>query len=257
MAWAVLLLLGVGLLLGGGGLLLWSKARRARWLALPRSLARKARPGTSVKVAGRLRARTPVRTPLTGVVCLYYRLRVSEQEGDNTRLLFTETEYAEGWELEDESGCIQLEPEEASFVSLEEHEYGSGGLLDMSGIDREALLRYVQDKTGRVPPDTYLVLEEARLELGERVVVVGQVALGPRGPVLVAGPRLEVRRGTEQEVLQGYKDPELLSWGMLAAGVLLCVAAGAWMFEEPEPVPVVKDQPLRRLGPARAGTRPE
>ncbi|MFY0527041.1 hypothetical protein ACN28I_29170 [Archangium gephyra] len=255
MALAVVLLLGVGLLLGGGGLLLWSKARRARWRALPRSRAKQARPGTSVKVVGRLRAREPVRTPLTGVDCVYYRLRVWEEDGDNVRQLFTETEYAEGWELEDESGRIGLEGAEASFSFLDEHEYSPGGLLDTSGLEREELLRYVQDKTGRVPEKS-LRLKEERLELGDSVVAVGQVALGKRGPVLVAGPKLEVMRGTEQEV-QGYRDPDLISWVMLAAGVLLCVAAGAWMWEEPEPVPVVKDQPLKRLGPARSGARSE
>jgi len=256
MALAVVLLLGVGLLLGGGGLLLWSKARRERWRSMPRSRATQARPGTSVKVVGRLRAREPVRTPLTGVDCVYYRLHVWEGEGDDVRQLFTETEYAEDWQLEDESGRIGLEGAEASFSFLEEHQYSPGGLLDTSGLDREELLRYVQDKTGRVPEKS-VGLSEQRLELGEGVVAVGQVALGPGGPVLVAGPRLEVFRGTEQEVQGYYKELHFLFWVMLAAGVLMCVAAGAWMLEEPEPVPVVKDQPLKRLGPARAGARSE
>lgn len=255
MALAVVLFLGVGLLLGGGGLLWWSKARRTRLRSMPRSRAAQARPGTSVKVVGRLRAREPVRTPLTGVDCVYYRLHIWESDGEDLVKIFTETRYAEGWELEDESGRIGLEGAEASFAFLEQHEYSPGGLLDTSGIESEELLRYVQDKTGRVS-DRYKRLTEERLELGDSVVAVGQVALGPRGRVLVAGPKLEVFLGAEQEV-QGYRDPDLISWVMLAAGVLMCVAAGAWMLEEPEPVPEVKDQPLRRLGPARSGARSE
>jgi hypothetical protein len=88
------------------------------------------------------------------------------------------------------------------------------------------------------------------------VLVVGQVALGPRGPVLVGGEKLEIREGTEADA-QALGALDLLGGVMLAAGVLLCVAGGEWMLAEPEPVPVVKDQPLRRPDAARAAPGPK
>lgn len=255
MAVVVVLLLGVGLILGGAGLLLWGKARRGRVRTLPRSRAREARPGTFVKVVGRLRAKAPVRAPLTGEDCMYCRVRVTEGTGEDARELFTQTEYAKGWMLEDESGRIGLEPARASLVFLDEHQYSSGEYPNGSRPWSEALPEYVHSKTGTWLEE-FLSLSEERLDVGATVVALGQVALGPSGPVLVAGPRLEVFQGTEQEVLE-YKGYDLMSWMMLAGGVLTCVAGAVLVFEEPEPVPVVKDQPLRPLAPTRAGARPE
>jgi hypothetical protein len=256
LALAVVLLLGVGLVLGGGGVLWWTRARRTRVRSTPRSRAREARPGTFVKVVGRLGAREPVRAPVGDVDCVYYRLCVLEpdRDGEGWDEVFTETQYAEGCVVKDESGGIGFEPAGASFSFVEVHEHGSGGLLDLSPLVPDG----VRSRYGHLlrDRDSRMLVREERLELGAPVVALGQVALVERGPVLVGGPRLKVYQGTEQEVL-GYKDPDLVSWLMLASGVLMLVAGAAWLLDEPEPIPVVKDAPLRPLAPGRTSPRPE
>ncbi|MFE8604120.1 hypothetical protein [Archangium violaceum] len=251
----VVLLLGVGLVALGVGNLWWSRTRLARVRATRRSRVKEARPGTSVKVVGRLSARQPVRSPLAGVDCAYYHLSVDELDGEDSTTRLREKEYAEGWEVEDESGRIGLEPAGASLAGLLVREYTPGGLFNGDEVPAHVLSRYVYTETGW--GDTGRThLREERLEVGASVVVLGQVALGDRGPVLVGGERLEVFQGTEQEVL-GQKDFNLIAWLMVVGGVLLCVAGGAAMFEEPEPVPVVKDEPLRPVAPSRAGEKPK
>ncbi|HEX5750909.1 MAG TPA: hypothetical protein VFZ09_32085 [Archangium sp.] len=253
---AVVFLLGLGLLAAGVGNLWWSRARLARLRGTPRSRVMEARPGTTVKVVGRLGARKPVRAPLADVDCAYYQLRVDERDGENSSTLFHETEYAEGWELEDEFGRIGLEPGGASLVGMKVREYTPGSLFNGYEVPSHVLSRYVYTETGRGDVGAGTRLREERLEVGASVVVMGQVALGERGPVLVGGERLEVFQGTEREVL-GQKDFQLIAWLMVVGGVLLCLAGGAAMFEEPEPVPVVKDEPLRPVAPVRAGERRE
>lgn len=252
---AVVLLLGLGLLALGVANLWWGRARLARVRDTPRSRVKEARPGTSVKLVGRLGARKPVRAPLSGVDCASYQLHVLQMGDEETSTLFQETETAEGWVLEDESGRIELDDTKVRLVGLKVREYTPGGLFNGYEVPSDVLSRYVYTETGRGDMSGTRLREE-RLEVGASVVVLGRVALGERGPVLVGGERLEVFQGTEKEVL-GQQGFNLAAWMMVAAGLLLCLAGAAALFVEPEPVPVVKDEPLRPVAPARAGERRE
>lgn len=242
----VVMLLGLGLTLVGGVLLATRISQRLRLRRTPRTLAREARAGSTVKMVGRVVAREPVHAPLADVDCAYFQVTVrQESERDRERRMetqFTDREYAQGWELEDESGRIAVEPENAQFLYIRLREYSPDTAAWDPSIRLDLVSRYILTRSG-----DGTTLSEERLDLGATVVALGRVEEGPAGPVLTGGPDLELY-GEEEHKLTAIKLSDLAGAVLVATGLLLC--ATWWTSERTshsdEPPPSMKPMPIPR-----------
>ncbi len=257
-------LIVVGLLCGvlGGALLLYRRARRARLRGTPRTPVREARPGAHVKVAGRVRAASPLRAPLSGKDCVFYQLTILEKEVRRYRTtirengyyrngysdveepqwveLARETEYAPGWVLEDESGELPIEPANSHVESALVREYRPGSLFNGFEVAPEVLSRYLST---RQRMEERIHLKERRIDQGARLVAMGQVGLGPEGRVLAGGEKLVLFEGDEKELL-AVQAWDLIAWGMVLAGVLLLATGLVPEREREDEVVVPEAEPI-------------
>lgn len=240
----LVLLMGLGLTLAGGVLLMNRGTLRSRLRRTPRTLAREARAGSTVKMIGRMVAREPVHAPLADVPCAYFQMtvqQVSEQDNETLETQFTEREYAQGLELEDESGRIAVEPEKAQFMYLRLREFYPGAAAWDPRIRRDLVSRYILTRS-----EDGTKLSEERLDLGTTVVALGRVEEGPSGPVLTGGPELELY-GEDEHQLTALKLADFAGWVLLAVGVLLCATWASALRSQPdEPPPSMKALPIPR-----------
>lgn len=262
---ALVLLMGLGLAIAGFAGLSIRRGLRSRLRSMPRTLAREARAGSTVKLVGQLVARAPVHAPLANVACAYFQMTVKEvlnKRDDESSLetMFSEREFAEGWELEDESGRIAVQPEGAEIQYIRLRSFTPGGAAWDPALRYDLLSRYFNtSRDGST--ENRMVLEEERLDLGVPVVMVGRVeeGAGSGGPVLTGGPDLQVFGETEKE-LGGFKFADLMSWAMLATGLLLCATWASQLLDAraPEPLPNTDPIPIQRPGkPAPTKPREE
>lgn len=242
----VVLLLGLGLMLYGGVLLVTRGSQRSRLRRTPRTLAREARAGSTVKMIGKVVAREPVHAPLADVPCAYFQMtvqQVSETDHQDRRLetQFIDREYAQGWELEDESGRIAVEPENARFLYLRLREYYPDSAAWDPHIRKDLVSRYVLTRSAEGTK-----LSEERLDLGTTVVALGRVEEGPAGPVLTGGPDLELY-GEDEHKLTEIKLADLGGWVLVATGLLLCATWAATLTgHSDEPLPDTRAIPIPR-----------
>lgn len=241
----VVLLMGLGLTLVGGVLLETRLSQRSRLRRTPRTLARQARAGSTVKMVGRVVAREPVHAPLADVDCAYFQMTVQQvNEQDRERRLetqFTDREYAQGWELEDESGRIAVEPENARFLYIRLREYYPDTAAWDPSIRRDLVSRYILTHSSEGTK-----LSEERLDLGTTVVALGRVEEGPAGPVLTGGPELELY-GEDEHKLTALKLADLAGVVLVATGLLLCATwASTLGSHTDEPLPNLKPMPIQR-----------
>ena len=242
---ALVLLMGLGLTLAGALVLSTRQTLRSRLRRTPRTLAREARAGSVVKMVGKVVVREPVHAPLANVDCAWFQMTVQEvlhEEKETHETLFSEKEYANGWELEDESGRIEVQPDGAEFQYIRLREFVPGGAAWEPGIRQDLLSRYLTSSPGS--SDTCTRLREERLDLGTTVVALGRVDEGPRGPVLTGGAGLLLLGETEKE-LTAFKASDLLAWAMLVTGLLLCAAWVSQLGREPESIPGTEPIPIQ------------
>ncbi len=239
----LVLFMGLGLLLVGGVLLGSRRSLRSQLRRTPRTLARDARVGTRVKMLGRVVAREPVHAPLANKPCAFFQVtvqQVSEEDRETMKSHFTDREYAQGWELEDESGRIAVDPENAHFLYIRMREFSPGVAWEPE-IRHDLISRYILTRS-----TDRMLLREERLDLGTPVVVLGRVEEGTRGPVLTGGPDLEVY-GEPERKLTALKLADLGGGVLLAVGLLLCAAwASSLREEEPKPLPNTEPVPIQR-----------
>ena len=238
----------------GGGLALigfvigWTRRGLRRQLRrMPRTLVREAHQGPFVKMAGRLTARAPVRSPLADVDCAYFAMTVSErmQESDEElSTLFTDREYAEGLALEDETGRIALEAEGALFDYLRVREFSPSAVWTPE-LRSDLVRRYITH-TGR--PGNTMRLHEERLEVGLPVVAFGWLRQERQGLVLTGGSDLHILGESEQHLLR-FHALDLLPPLLMLTGLLLVSAGVAHLFAEPPPPPNLEMTPLPRPPP--------
>lgn len=253
----LLLLIALGIALTGVALLVNRGSLRSRLRRTPRTLAREARAGSTVKLIGKVVAREPVHAPLANVPCAYFEMTVQEEtrraRGENRlETQFTDREYAQGLELEDESGRIAIEPEKARFLYLRRREYSPDSAAWDPSIRRDLLSRYILTRS-----DERTRLSEERLDLGRTVVVLGRVEEGLAGPVLTGGPDLEVY-GEDEPQLTALRLTDIVGVVLLAAGLLLCATwVSVRMNPSPEePPPNLEPMPIPRpLAPQRSTPR--
>jgi hypothetical protein len=214
----LILLMGLGLTLFGAVLLVSRGALRSRLRRTPRTLARQAEAGTTVKMIGRVVAREPVHAPLADMACAYFQVtvqQVSEVDRETLETQFTDIEYAQGMALEDESGRIAVDPEEAQFLHIRLREFSPGAAVWDPNIRRDLISRYITRSSDGMR------LREERLNLGTTVVALGRVEESPAGLVLTGGPDLELY-GEDEEALTAIKLADLAGWVLLMTGLLLC-----------------------------------
>ncbi len=224
----MLLIFLIGLVIFVLGLVpFWTRrSRGVRLRRTPRTLAADVRPGTRVKVRGMLNVAVPVRAPLSGKPCAFYRLSSLRREEDDpydtdVRTLHDEMDYAQGWFIEDESGRLAVEPTGAVLVGTRVRD----GSETVQGEEKG--------------------LQEERFDLGVPVVALGRVESGPRGPVLAGGLDLEVFEGLEHENT-AYRRGDLLFVLLMAVGLALGVsAASSGLSEPPAPTELSPITPLR------------
>jgi hypothetical protein len=240
----LVLLMGLGLTLAGVVLLVSRGALRSRLRRTPRTLARQAQAGTTVKMIGKVVAREPVHAPLANVACAYFQMtvqQVSEQDRETLETQFTERAYAQGWELEDESGRIAVEPEEAQFLHIRLREFSPGAAVWDPNIQRDLVSRYILTRSA-----DGMRLREERLDLGTTVVALGRVEESPAGLVLTGGPELELY-GEDEKALTAIKLADLGGWVLLMTGLLLCATwALSLRSQSDEPLPNMKAMPIPR-----------
>jgi hypothetical protein len=239
------LLLGLGVMLAGVVLVVNRGSLRSRLRRTPRTLARQARAGSTVKMIGRVVVREPVHAPLADVACAYFQMTVQEQtqreDGDHRlETQFTDKQYAQGWELEDESGRIAVQPENARFLYLRLREYNPDSAAWDPNIRQDLVSRYILTRSADGTK-----LSEERLELGKTVVVLGRVEQGPSGPVLTGGHELEVY-GEDERKLTALKLADLAGWVLVLTGLLLCATWASVLSQPPEPLPNTQPMPIPR-----------
>ena len=218
----VVLLAGLGLAVVGGVLMVSQVTLRRRLRRMPRSRARNVRPGEFVKMVGRLTSRAPVLAPLANVDCVYYRMTVLERRDseDSWSELSSERLYAEDWMLEDESGRIEVQPDDGVLEHIRLREYDPHSALPSDGVRRDVVMRYVPRSDGLL--ERPVRLREERLDQGSPVVLFGRILEGPRGPVLAGGHELEIYGETEQQ-LSAPQAVDVFSWVLVVGGVGMLV----------------------------------
>lgn len=157
---------------------------RRQILAAPRRTVAEAQPGLALRLVGAIRLQEPLKSPLSGRSCTWFRLVV--RRGDETEPLLDLSE-ARDFELEDDTGRASIETGNAvEVVSEPAHTwYGTGGsaptpellqILEQSGLE------------GQLPGLERLDVYEHVLAEGATVVVYGFVDRNleePASPVVV------------------------------------------------------------------------
>lgn len=245
-----MLFIGGVLVLAGLAGIVMRHSWRERFRRHERSWVNRVREGSRVRLAGRLRARErPLLAPVSEVACLYYKVVVLEAKSDDAPTeVFRETELAEDWVFDDESGSLSVDPTGAVIETAEGDEYTPGGslLLSQSPIPPAAASRYLYFDRG---DRGSLTLREWRLQVGAPVVLLGRVERDAGGLKLGGGPELRVLEGTEKELLS-FSMAEGFAWLLLVVGLLVCGSSLLEKQEDFRPPPPV---PLR---PAPTPARP-
>jgi hypothetical protein len=233
---SVVLMMGLGLVVIGLVPLWVGHARRARLLKTPRTPVAEVRPGSRVKVVGRLTVSRPVRAPASQAECAWYHLDVEQKlpssvyaRDSPAYVSSKETDQGEDLSIEDGSGRLALDLTEA-FVS--------GARMRVCQSDNDS---------GDSLPTTF---RERRLDVGVPVFALGRVEAGPQGPVLKGGHELELFEGLEKEHLT-LKPGDFGYALLLVLGCMLTAAAAQTLLMDSEPVLAPPVTPSRPMGVQR------
>ena len=168
-----------------------------------------------VRVGGRARCAKPLIAPLSQKSCVYYALTVSEvhyqyERQRTEQKLFTETEWAPGWRIEDDTGALELQAEGADVQPQQQ----AGVMVNGDDEQHAALLeRYRLTMEKRT-----LHVHEDVITEGARVFAVGELR-GGESPVLDC-TRGEVQAGTADGAIADSKSSGMLGWVLVFAGVV-------------------------------------
>jgi len=200
------LLLGAAAAAGAGlfghGFTLWLRRRRIE--DTPTSKVRSLSLGR-VELAGRARGRSPLRAPITGTPCVFFRFQVEEEQRRGKhrgwRRVASGASEAIPFELEDETGRILVDPRGAQ-LELEPQLRETDPAL--TPALREIVGRSALPLGGWLLGSPRIRVTEARIHEGDALYVFGLAQTRPG----VAG---EARRATAAELRALKADPAALA----------------------------------------------
>ncbi|MEQ1568354.1 MAG: hypothetical protein ABMA64_22145 [Myxococcota bacterium] len=147
------------------------------------------RPGEVVKITGTVQVHEGVRAPFSDELCGYWFAEVSERSGKSWRTVATRWESSGFW-VDDGEERVWVEPGDERLALPLSSVGASGTFDDPTQQEAEGLTRVGVPSTGFFGTNRTLRFEEARLDHGELVSVIGEVRLIERDgdPVLTIVP---------------------------------------------------------------------
>jgi hypothetical protein len=144
-----------------------------RMQTTPRTLIHDARDGEMVKIVGKLRSvGAPLRGPLSGRACSYYKLTVTQNPTGNTSRLVLSEEERRDFILEDPTGRALIRVSRAGIFAKRDLAERSGIMRDPTPEMLVILQRHSEKPRGSFF-NRHLKYEEAVLDLVEDVAVHG------------------------------------------------------------------------------------
>lgn len=178
-------------------------ARRAIRAATPRRIADWPE-GQPTRLIGSIAGGEVLAAPLSGRACVYYRAVVEELRGNSKHrrwVSIIEEVRSVPFVVEDGSGRALVDPTGAQIACKVDRQTSSGTFDDATAVERSFLDRHKSASTGFLGFNRSLRYEEAILEVGERISVVG-IGLREADPAAVGqvtgyrdGPPTKLRVG--------------------------------------------------------------